>query len=401
MSEFVVWFDSSEAGAPVLNNAAGSLIGVLDACLVTGFNPKTLTSLTVSGGVATATLNGHGYSGTYSKDVLVAGATPALLNGRKQLTAVTANTFTFPAPGVADGPATGTITTKRDSLGWVKEFTGTNKAIYKRSDVTATTMKLRVVDSAATAPSSVFNARVQMVEAATDVDTVTNARPSNTQITDGFGQHWNKGENTATAKQWTLIGDSKMFYLITQSGAVILPGTNAQYASFTMAFGDFVSIKPGDAYNCLLSGGTSNSSGGGTTYGQRGLGGNTGTVGTPPAIGHFIAARPHHQLLNDAPIGTVAPFTMSSGNSTVLPYPSPIDNGFFLATAYPVIEAVAGGMAIRGFVPGYCFLLSHFPIPHHQLLSDVPSLPGRRILGIRSYADDIVNCAFDLTGPWR
>ena len=46
MSQYVVWFDSSETGAPVLNNAAGRLIGVLDACLITGFNTKAVTITT-------------------------------------------------------------------------------------------------------------------------------------------------------------------------------------------------------------------------------------------------------------------------------------------------------------------------------------------------------------------
>ena len=52
MSQFVMWFDSSETGAPVLNNANGSMIAVLDACLVTGFNNKAVQSINVAAGVA-------------------------------------------------------------------------------------------------------------------------------------------------------------------------------------------------------------------------------------------------------------------------------------------------------------------------------------------------------------
>ena len=40
-----IYYDSSETGAPVLNNAAGSLDAVLYACLVTGFRTVTLDNI--------------------------------------------------------------------------------------------------------------------------------------------------------------------------------------------------------------------------------------------------------------------------------------------------------------------------------------------------------------------
>jgi hypothetical protein len=46
-------FMSNEQGAPVLNNAAGSLISVLDACLVNGFNTVGIFSITITDNVAT------------------------------------------------------------------------------------------------------------------------------------------------------------------------------------------------------------------------------------------------------------------------------------------------------------------------------------------------------------
>ena len=145
MSQFVMWFDSSETGAPVLNNANGSMIAVLDACLVTGFNNKAVQSIAVAGGVATVSCASHGYVAVHGKDVLISGATPAELNGRKEVLTVTANSFTYASASPA-GSATGTITVRRDALGFVKAHTGVNKAIYRRSDVTASAMMLRVED---------------------------------------------------------------------------------------------------------------------------------------------------------------------------------------------------------------------------------------------------------------
>lgn len=70
-----IWYHSEETGAPTLNNAAGSLIAVLDALLTTGFNVKAVTSVSVSGGVATAVISAHGYE--VGKTLLIAGATPS------------------------------------------------------------------------------------------------------------------------------------------------------------------------------------------------------------------------------------------------------------------------------------------------------------------------------------
>jgi len=51
----VVYFDSTMTGAPALSGTAGTLIGLLDACLQDGFGGVTLDSLVVASNVATAT----------------------------------------------------------------------------------------------------------------------------------------------------------------------------------------------------------------------------------------------------------------------------------------------------------------------------------------------------------
>ena len=399
MSQYVVWFDSAEAGAPALTNAAGSMIGVLDACLVTGFNPKTLTSIVVLGGVATAMLNGHGYSGIYGKDIEVTGATPASLNGRKALLSADANTFTFAAPGVPDGTASGTITTKRSPLGWIKEFSGTNKAVFKRSDITATGMKLRIVDDA----SNAAEARVLMVETAIDIDTFTEQKPTAVVIADGKGQYWNKGTDDTTNKQWSLIGDSKGFYFFTQSGTQIYPFSTAdKYTSLPMAFFDFASLKPGDAYNTILSGGKSLSYGSGVDYTSNAVGGGNAATTSLAPLGNFALARPYSQLPGAVGICTVAPSSdaAQSGAYTNQPFPSPIDSGFLMSIATPISEQLSTGTAYRGFLPGYIHFLANKPIAHHQIFANVGALAGRKIIGLRPYVQGSANFGLDLTGPW-
>ena len=108
----IKFFESTDAGAPTLNNAVGSMIAVLDACLITGYNSKSITSITVASGVATVVCTAHAYANTYGKAIRIAGATGSFtaLNKDTQIANVTTNGFTFLCPGVADGAATGTGT---------------------------------------------------------------------------------------------------------------------------------------------------------------------------------------------------------------------------------------------------------------------------------------------------
>ena len=58
----VKFFKSTMQGAPQLPAAWGAMTALLDAVLVSGFNLKSVTTLTSSAGVATLTIaSGHGY----------------------------------------------------------------------------------------------------------------------------------------------------------------------------------------------------------------------------------------------------------------------------------------------------------------------------------------------------
>jgi hypothetical protein len=394
MSEFVLDFDHTETGAPVLNNAPGSMIGVLDACLVTGFNNRSITSLVVVAGVATATCAGHGYSGNYSKDVEISGATPVSLNGRKQLTFVDTNTFKFAAPSVADQAASGTITAKRASLGWQKLFAGTNTAIYKRSDITSTTIMLRVVDTNV-APASASSSRWTAIEAASDIDSFSGLSPMAAQIPDGY--YVSKGQITSTAKQWSLVGSSLFFFLTAQYDALLLPSAAVDdFSSMLYCFGDFFSYKNGDAYNCILSGETS--PGGGASHGARPLGSPQAGFGTS-GLG-ILCSRGFSQFAGAVSLGIYGPSLANSGSAGQLVFPSPIDSGYLISPKTLLTETVPGGFAVRGVVPGLVYVLGQRSIGYREILSDVVDMPGRKLLGLFPYAAGPSRVAIDLTGPW-
>ena len=59
----IQFFHSEQSGAPVNAGTAGYGISLLDACLVTGFNSKNVSSITVAANVATLTsATAHGFA---------------------------------------------------------------------------------------------------------------------------------------------------------------------------------------------------------------------------------------------------------------------------------------------------------------------------------------------------
>lgn len=394
----VVWYDSTETGAPTLNNAAGSLDAVLNACLVTGFRLITLDSVVVAGGVATAThMAGHGYSN--KRIVELAGAATSAINGRKSITVTGAGTFTFPAPGVPDGTISGTITATRAPLGWSRPLSSGNRSIYQRTDVTATGMMLRVDDSGS-GDASATQARWKMIEAYTDINTVTNQAPPST-VFSGGGVYIHKGADNTNPKKWVLIGDSRTFYLLTEqigNAAVNIGGA----ISGIYGFGDGGRVASGDAYCCFVAGtntsstgssadmGTSfsltNDAGSSTMWWQRASNG----VGLP-VRGWLLGMQSGRMLGSSGPA-----------------YPSPVDNGLVLQQTVLAVESSAAFIypiraVMRGLADPLATLVNSTtlaPAWDRQILSNLVG-SDREYLSVPFVLQSTYGCAmFDITGPW-
>lgn len=379
-------FHSTMPGAPVLSGTAGTLLAVLDACLVTGFGLKTADSLTVASGVATVAFStGHSFApGTIA---LIEGATPAGLNGEKRILSTTSNSVTFAAPGIPDGAATGTISAKVAPAGWGKAFSGTNAAAYRPSDVTGTRMYLRVDDTGTT------NASVVSYEAMADVATGTNPIPLAAQVAGGLW--WPKSATAnATARAWRVFADSRGVYVAFEPNG----GDRWQL----MFAGDIASLKSGDAYGWLVTGNTADMSNNGIVpQGCLGYSGRSARAGgylarTHTGIGQAVevlrVGSHHNGGSADVYAGT-AGYAFGS-------YPNGANNGL-LTGALELVEA----SGIRGSAPG----LLH---PLHDLGSTFATgtvvdgtndLAGRRLMALRTqpasgYAGG--TAFIDITGPW-
>jgi hypothetical protein len=399
-------FRSSDAGAPVLNGAAGALASLLYACLVTGYNTLAPSSVTRDGDTVTVTYgSAHGHA--LHQVINVSGANEADYNGDFRITEVATNTLQYKlATGVTPAtPATGTIATKMAPAGWTRPYSGTNKAVFK-GDVSGTGCYLRVDDTNSATRRGVMRGYVSM----TDVDTGTDPFPLSTAL------YWYKSTDDGTTRIWMLIADSKLFYFGNQDGS------NNQLH----AFGDIVTYKPGDAYHCILTGSDSASDAGdnyvdilltkptcrNVTRGTRisiaraysGMSGST--------CGLCVVGAPHR--------------TTSSSFATTIqtimgydgyPYPHNIDNGVIYGPAYLSESDTAG---IRGLLPGiydpWHEMSSAIALTNLSLTADIP-VPGRRALfwrarggniylnisGYTSYATNpATGCSIiDCTGPWR
>lgn len=239
----VCYYDSTQAGAPALSGTAGTLIAVLDACLVSGFGAVTASSLVVADGIATLTVSGgHGFTdpgSAYSIDVgavvVVSGVTGTLadLNATWRATVTSATVLTWDCGEIADGTAAGTISIKRAPAGWEKAFSGTNLAAYKSLAIEGTGCYLRVDDTPAQYPTLI------MYEAMSAISTGDGPAP----LTGSLYMAKSSAAN-ATARAWRLYSDGRAFYLFVNANGSTWPSA--------MYFGDFNSYSSSDAFGCLI-----------------------------------------------------------------------------------------------------------------------------------------------------
>lgn len=331
------FFTSELVGAPVLSGTAGALISILDAVLVTGFGLQTASSVTITGGVATVNVP-TAPSATVGTVILVAGATPAGLNGEQRVTATTANSVSFAT--AITGVVTGTVTIKVAPAGWSKLYAGTNLAAYKITAAEGTGCILRVDDTGAT------TAQVRGYEAMTDVATGTGPFPTVAQLA-GAGAFWSKSNTaSAAARAWRIFADDRGFYFHPQP---VL--TNEYQGNY---FGDIVSLKSSDPYACVLRANSAS------------------RIAFSSMIDDLMTASTDLSTISDTCLyvaraanglgGSILNYQsgvltgMSVAASTYVagaagrPYPSPVDNSLLLT---PVIVYDSNGF--RGYFPGLSY----------------------------------------------
>lgn len=404
----VKWFDYDTAptNAPTLTGQAGSMIGLLDACLVNGYNLKTVQSVTVNAGAGTVEFGSSGHGYVKRQVIKIEGANTAAYNGEWRITTVNSTSIVVDMTGVIDGSESGNanLACRVAPLGWSKPYSGTNLAAYKSLGVASTGCHLRVDDTLAQ------YAKVRGYETMSDVNTGTGMFPTTTQRTDS---NWAKSNTAdATARKWTIIGDDRFFYLIVHTGYDSV--TNYPNNRVGVAFGDIVSFKDGDVFNgVLFSANTTN-----IFFMQaEGYGNIVHRLSDISTSSRAYLARAHTQLggsmdayLTGSLGGQNSSASISSGY-THLAYPNPTDNGLLLSKGSYVVEPDAAGESsspgaehvLRGELPGYYACMQHRPLTHGNQVENV--VPGRVLMMIGTAynhnGEFSTRWALDITGPWR
>lgn len=380
----VKFFHSEMAGAPTLNGLAGSLINVLNACLINGFGLKNVDTCTVTSGVAKLNIS-TGHSSVVGSVVLVDGATPSALNGEQRVTAITPVSVSF-ATSLSDQTATGTITVKQAPAGWVSPFVGTNIATYKSPNLAATGCVLRVDDT------ETRYSRVVGYEAMTDINTGTGQFPTTAQRSGG--SYWSKSSTAdSVTRSWRLFSDGRVLYLSVSH--------SASYPMWCelVVFGDIVPAKSGDAYACVISGADSDMSTGAAQGAANGLYSSAllANVFCPRAYTGFSSSqqmlRRFSTLINNSDI--------YSGQDGV-PFPNPSDGGLYL-TPFNIFDGA--DKTYRGYLPGLSAVPQKIPdstFVSGDIVNGAGNSVGRKLLAIFMSSSNISATAFiDVTGPWR
>lgn len=284
----VKFFTSDNNNAPQLQNASGSMITLLDACLVTGIHVGVINSLSSTGLEATA-IFGLPHNLKKYQVVRVSGATQAEYNGDFKIKqVVNATTIKFELNNVASvANASGAINCMLAPLNWEKPFSsvtplGGGRAAYRSKDETLSNRPyLRVVDEHISSYNINYAkyAKVGIVETMTNINTMSgvqapyiasattrnwNPTGSGDSIKNGWAKwyYYTLGEYNGDSvslvdyetenRSWMVIGTGSAFYILNGVDNQKNISDEEKELAFCYGFGAFNPIADDDLFTHYL-----------------------------------------------------------------------------------------------------------------------------------------------------
>lgn len=384
----IKFFVHTNNNAPQLQNVYGSMINVLDACLVDGINIGPVSSLTASGTTVTA-LFSSAHNLTQYQVIKITGANQPEFNGEHRiLTVPNAQSITFElAAAPSTTAATGTIEASLPPLGWEKPLSSVNangggKAAYRSMNLLLPSRPfLRVVDELDPAYTATYAkyAKVGIVEDMADIDTMLgvqapydSALPNKNWIGTGGGtsaingwakwyysaskHNYDYSSDNAVAtsgnRQWILVGNKDYFYILPCS-------ISSNNAALIYGFGAFDSSLNVDNSNNFLSATWVYQTAGAAYYRSQ----NTAASSNVPNI-KVILQRVYNQSANYSSASTVSLGVMpSSAGSGIQNYIA--DKS--IAGTIPFAPVFLYESIIRGQLPNLFWLFQNLPYSNYSI----------------------------------
>lgn len=373
--------------APQLQNAYGSMINVLDACLVNGINIGAISSLIASGTTVTATFSAA-HNLMRHQVIKITGANQTEYNVEARvLTVPNSTTITFElATTPSASQATGLINASLAPMGWEKSFSSSHataggKAAYRSANLLLPSRPfLRVVDELDPAhnPGFAKYAKVGIVEEMTGINTLTGHQcpydaenPGKNWIGIGADNSafngWAKwfyasnGDAAGTInknysvengiRKWVIVGNGDSFYILNN----YLPGNTDSLIPY--GFGILNDHLPLDSTPYFLSATDDYTTAGTTAYASL----SNALTTTSPSSGLFLLRKVDGSSYHTkATTTSISKNVLYSGyGDTFLPPNSRI----------PVIhtsQVVMDGAVPRGTTPFIKFLYQNLPYTNLQ-----------------------------------
>jgi hypothetical protein len=363
MSNPVQFFRADDVGAPQLTNAMGSLIAVLDACLVNGYNPKAMAdivSIVSTGDVAKITFAAaHGYR---ELQTLAVTLPDPQYSGNFKVISSTTTEITFKLAAV---PTNATVvpnassTIKVKGAAWVKEFSETNKAAYRPALRTAERCYMAVDDSLAITMGC---ARVRGYETMVSASSGTNAFPTTVQQPISTIPK----SSDAIAKNWYLVVDGDMLYFF------VNPSTPVNNSYFSFVFGYPRSkMTIDDTFGCYISACSTSES---SSY--------SGGI-TPDRLNAMTTVSGYFARAFTQIGAAIKSFMYGSGvcgfgNAQYEPFPSPADNSLNVSPVYLTQETYG----VRSVLQGILQPLHKMPLGYNAYYKGLAEYPNQTILSI-------------------
>lgn len=371
----IKYFQAGQFDAPTLRGQNGSLIALLDACLVNGYGQVSVTSITLSGSTATVVTSAAHKMAT-GATALLAGSVEPEYNGEFQISVVDSVTFTIAVAGSPSSPATGAaITAKRAPAGFSKVFSGTNKAVYRSKDASGVRHYLQVIDDGTTTGGA-REAKIRGYVSMSDVDTGSEPFPTVAQSSIGL-LSYKSGSIDATNRPWKLISDGKTFYLgscMDQSPSTLME--TGGYIWWT-AFGEVIPRLPNDPYRSFIA--ANNTQNQQITSGsQNGLFFPTARTFSGTSASMFMPRDWNNNIgaVSCCPIGHGWDQTVAGGLA-LLSYPHQQDNGFYMTQWLATQRGV-----VRGRFPGVFEPLQGRCLSNYEIQSEIEGYPGCEFMAL-------------------